>query len=125
MGFNSEDFVRIREEYSKKYLVAREAAEARRREVYEKIPELRALDAMLATTASQIMKAIGSEDVEKSIGEVRRNNEKLLLQRAEILRAFGFAEDYTDVHYDCELCGDTGYVDTKMCSCMRRSLVEA
>ncbi len=125
MGFNSEDFIRIREEYSKKYLVAREAAEARRREVYIKIPELRALDAILASTASQIMEAISAEDTEKSIASVRENNERLLAQRAEILRAFGYPEDYTDVRYDCEICGDTGYVDTKMCSCMRRALVEA
>lgn len=125
MGFNSEDFIRIREEYSKKYLVAREAAEARRREVYIKIPELRALDAILASTASQIMEAISAEDTEKSIASVRENNERLLAQRGEILRAFGYPEDYTDVRYDCEICGDTGYVDTKMCSCMRRALVEA
>jgi len=125
MGFNSEDFVRIREEYSKKYLTAREAAEARRREVYAKIPELRVLDAMLASTASRIMDAIGSDDTEKKISEVRADNEKLLSQRGDILRAFGYPEDYTDVHYDCEKCGDTGYVDTKMCSCMRRALVEA
>ena len=125
MGFNSEDFIRIREEYSKKYLKAREAAEERRREVYVKIPELRALDNILASTAMQIMEAISSEDTEASIARVRENNVKLLAQRAEILRAFGYPEDYTDAHYECEACGDTGYVDTKMCACMRRALVEA
>ena len=36
MGFNSQDFVRIREEYSKKYLVARDAADRRREELYAK-----------------------------------------------------------------------------------------
>jgi DNA replication protein DnaC len=42
-----------------------------------------------------------------------------------LLRAYGYPEDYTDVHYECEKCGDTGYVDTKMCECMKRSLVLA
>ena len=125
MGFNREDFIRIREEYSKKYLVAREKADARRAEVYLAIPELRELDRMLSATAAGIMAAICSDKTEEKIAELRRKNEELIRQRGEILKAYGFSEDYTDVRYECDKCGDTGYVDTKMCSCMRRALVEA
>ena len=125
MGFNSRDFVRIREEYSKKYLVARDAADRRREELYEKIPELVTLDRILAGTASRIMDAIISPNSEEAVAKVREDNEKLLAQRAQILAAYGYPADYTDVHYECDLCGDTGYVDTKMCSCMRRALVLA
>ena len=125
MGFNSQDFVRIRDEYSKKYLKAREAADVRREELYEKIPELLTLDRILSGTASRIMDAICSTNTEEGIAKVREDNEKLLEQRAKILAAYGYPADYTDVHYECELCGDTGYVDTKMCACMRRRLVEA
>lgn len=125
MGFNREDFVRIREEYSKKYLKAHEAADARREDVYLKIPELKALDDILATTASRIMEAVCSPDPQEKIAEVRRDNEKLLAERGKVLEAFGYPADYTDVHYECDKCGDTGYVDTKMCSCMRQALVLA
>lgn len=125
MGFNSQDFVRIREEYSKKYLVAEAAADRRREELYTKIPELVTLDRILAGTASRIMEAICSDNSEEAVAKVREDNEKLLEQRAAILAAYGYPADYTDVHYECELCGDTGYVDTKMCSCMRRALVLA
>lgn len=125
MGFNREDFVRIREEYSKKYLKAHEAADARRTEVYAKIPELRSLDDILATTASRIMEAVCSDNAQEAIARVREDNEKLLAERAKVLVAFGYPADYTDVHYECEKCGDTGYVDTKMCSCMRQALVLA
>lgn len=125
MGYNKQDFIRIRDEYSRKYLKAREVAEARRRELHEKIPELRALDGVLASTASRIMGAVCSENTEQRIAAVRKENEELLAARAELLAAYGYAEDYTDVHYECELCGDTGYVDTKMCSCMKRALVTA
>ena len=125
MGFNSRDFVRIREEYSKKYLVARDAADRRREELYEKIPELVTLDRLLAGTASRIMDAICAPNSEEAVAKVREDNEKLLAQRAQILAAYGYPADYTDVHYDCDICGDTGYVDTKMCTCMRRALVLA
>ncbi len=126
MGFNRDDFVRVREEYSKKYLKAQEAAEARRADVYIKIPELKALDNILATTAARIMEAVCSDsDPQAKIAEIRRENEVLLAERAKVLEAFGYPADYTDVHYECEKCGDTGYVDTKMCSCMRQALVMA
>ncbi|MBE6597440.1 MAG: hypothetical protein E7641_07200, partial [Ruminococcaceae bacterium] len=125
MGFNSEDFVRIRDEYSRKYLKAQRAADARAQELYTKIPELRKLDGILAATTSKIMSAFYTEDPQVSIAAVRKENEMLLAKRAEILKAFGYPEDYSDVKYECDKCGDTGYVDTKMCSCMRRALVEA
>lgn len=125
MGFNTEDFVRIREEYSKKYLKAREAADARCTELHAKIPELKKLDAFLASTAMKIMEAVCSENSEEKIAEIKKENELLLDTRAKLLAAYGYPEDYTDVKYECELCGDTGYVDTKMCSCMRRALVMA
>ncbi len=125
MGYNKENFIRIREEYSKKYLKAREAAEQRAGELYLKIPELRAIDKVLSGTASRIMGAVCSENAEEKIAAVRRENEQLLAARAELLAAYGYPEDYTDAHYECELCGDTGYVDTKMCVCMKKALVMA
>ena len=107
MAYNKEDFIRIREEYSKKYLKAREAADTRARELYEKIPELRTLDGILAGTASRIMGAVCSDNAEERINAVRSENERLLRERAKLLTAYGYPEDYTDVHYECELCGDT------------------
>jgi DNA replication protein DnaC len=125
MGFNTEDFVRIREEYSKKYLKAREAADARSAELHAKIPELKRLDGYLSTTAMKIMDAVCSGNSEERIAAIKEENAILLEARAKLLTAYGYPEDYTDVKYECELCGDTGYVDTKMCSCMRRALIMA
>lgn len=123
MAFNNEDFIRIRDEYSRKYLKAHRAADARAEELYSKIPELRRLDGLLAVTASKIIRAFDSDNPTISIEIVKSENEKLMAQRAALLKAFGYPEDYTDVKYDCPTCGDTGYVGTKMCACMKRALV--
>ena len=37
----------------------------------------------------------------------------------------GYPADYTDPQYECLQCRDTGFVNAKMCSCMRRDLVLA
>ena len=42
-----------------------------------------------------------------------------------MLVANGYPADYADIRYRCEACGDTGFIGTKMCRCMRDELVMA
>ena len=127
MGYRKQDFIRIRNEYSQKYRRAREAAEERCEQLYEKVPGLQTLDRMLARTSAQLIEVAIRRDsnVEEQIAAIRAQNEKLQAERAALLTAYGYPADYTDVHYDCPLCGDTGYVETKMCECMKRALILA
>ena len=127
MSYNKADYIRIKAEFSQKYLKAQERAGECRWELYAKIPEVRRIDAVLSRTGMDIMAVItkGAKDCEREIAELRERNEKLLAERASLLRANGYPEDYSDIHYECEACGDTGFVDTKMCSCMKRALAEA
>ena len=126
MGYNKQDYSRIKAEYSKKYLRAQEEAGARRMELYAAIPAVRELDAELARTGMEIMGAISTgADVTSALNRIRKKNQDLLEARADLLRANGYATDYSDIHYECEVCGDTGFVGTCMCACMRRALVEA
>ena len=46
----------------------------------------------------------------------------LLEARAQLLCANGYPADYSDVHYECNECSDTGFVNGKMCKCMRTAL---
>ncbi|MBO5883513.1 MAG: ATP-binding protein [Clostridia bacterium] len=127
MGYNRENFARIKAEYSNKYLKAREEADARRYELYDKIPELWRIDTQLSSTCIKIMDALGSgkENFTERLDEIRLLNSEYNKKRAELLEAAGYPSDYTDVRYECEACGDTGYVDTKMCSCMKKALAMA
>ena len=128
MAYNKKDYARIKREYSEKYVKARTEADIRRQELHAKIPEIRMIDGVLARTGMDIMGIImseGRETAEQRVAELRARNEELLSERKKILIMRGYPEDYSDVHYECEKCGDTGYVDTKMCSCMRRALIYA
>ena len=127
MAYNRADYVRIKAEYSKKYLKAREAADERKFELYAKIPEVKDIDSVLSRTGSDIMAIItsGRSDTDAAVEALKCRNESLLKDRGVLLRANGYPEDYSDVHYECEACGDTGFVNMKMCDCMRRALVLA
>lgn len=127
MGYNREDFVRIKAEYSEKYRLAREKADERRFELYGRIPEVKDIDSVLSGTGLEIMRIIssGKKDTDAKVEALKARNEGLLKRRGELLVANGYPEDYSDVRYECERCGDTGYVGTRMCECMKRALVLA
>lgn len=123
MGYNRDDYVRIKAEFSQKYIKARERASARRIELHGRFPRVWEIDRLLSRTGMDIMGIIASGGkTEEQIGAIRERNERLLAERGKILREGGYPEDYSDVKYECEICGDTGYVETRMCDCMRRAL---
>lgn len=125
MSFNSKNYYELCAAFSQKHLAAAERAEARRAELGAKYPELRELDAALASTAARIFGAAlgGKAGLETRIAQIKEETEALREARAAFLTAHGYPVDYTDPHYDCEVCKDLGFVDTKMCSCLRRALV--
>jgi len=126
MGYNREDYVRIRAEYSQKYAKARQAADLRCEELYHKIPEVKQIDKLLSGTGSEIMNIIAAGNgVEEKIAALKKRNDSLVVRRNALLVQNGYPEDYSDVKYDCDKCADSGYVDGKMCECMKKELVLA
>ena len=127
MGYNRDDLIRIKSEYLEKYQKARTAADMRASEIYARIPRVREIDALLSRTALEIMSAVtsGKENAEEALARVRARNDSITAERDVLLSNAGYPTDYTDVRYECDKCGDTGYVDGRMCECMKRELVMA
>ena len=126
MGYNSSIYKKIYDEYSQKYLVARERADIRAQEVRRAIPEIAKIDRELSLTGLEVFSAsLSGGDTASKIAEIRAKNEELQTKRAELLVSNGYPADYSDVKYECTKCGDTGFVDNKMCSCMKEALTLA
>ena len=127
MGYNREDYVRVKAEFAQKYTRARDNAEARKYEIHCQIPQIFDIDRTLSGTGMEIMGIIssGGVDTQKRIAELESRNNALIEKRRELLVKNGYPASYTDVVYECPVCNDSGFVDTKMCTCMRRALIEA
>ena len=126
MGYNKQDYIRVKAEFSQKYIKARELSQERRFELHVKFPRIREIDSLLSRTGMDIMGVIASgKNTDAQIAAIKERNAKLLAERGEILVSGGYPEDYSDIHYECEKCGDTGFVDTKMCDCMKKALTLA
>ncbi|MBQ2734668.1 MAG: ATP-binding protein [Clostridia bacterium] len=126
MGYNKDNFKRIREEYATKTFRAQEEADLRRAELYAAIPAVREMDQQLSAFGLRIMQtALNSGNTEAGIAALREENERICRARVELLRKHGYPANYSEPQYECEACKDTGYVGIKMCVCMRQKLTEA
>ena len=94
----------------------------RRREAYDKIPKLRLLDEEVGKISLQRARQLidaGEEDA-GAPAAFTQALEKISRQRKQLLTENGFPEDHLEMHYQCPLCRDTGYVDGHRCRCFDR-----
>ena len=105
----------------------RESRERRRyqleRELYAKEPRLRELDAALrGTVADLALLAAGPKPVEPDgpeIAAIRKRTGELQAARLRLLNELGVEEGALDDTPDCPKCGDTGWADGHMCTCLK------
>ena len=124
MGFNRENYKRVKEEYDGKYRRAEDAAMERRAEVHLAVEGVAEVDKYLSAIGMRIFEATLKGD-KAELDAIAAEHKRLIAKRADLLISAGYAPDYTDIKYECAECGDTGVIDNRMCSCMRKKLVEA
>lgn len=104
---------------------AEEKADRRKAALYKSCPRARDIERELASTAVSAAKAVlGGENAKEQLLRLKTRNLKLQDELAEILKSAGYGSDALKPHYNCRLCGDTGYIDGKMCGCMKDLLRE-
>ena len=126
MAYSKEILHKVRQEFNQKRNIALGEAMARTETLHREYPDLSAIDAALAKTGMRIVEEIakGSEGLDARIALVRKDNEKLQKDRVEMLAFYGYPADYTDVKYECTACQDTGYIDGKVCLCLKKALAK-
>jgi len=120
--YSYENYYKVKNDLEARRTAAIAAAEERNEEVRRKSPEIRKIDEELSATGMLIFKTACSGG---DITPIRRRNEELTKRRSELLLELGLPKDYTDVHYSCSKCSDSGYLKNGMCSCLREDLIRA
>ena len=109
--------------YNQKQLLHKHEQNERIAQAEKKMPrlaEIRKEIAALGLLKARIsLGAIKAEDFNLSEKIQQLSNE-----RTEILEQNGYPKDYLDMHYDCPLCKDTGYIGSEKCACFRKAAVD-
>lgn len=100
---------------------AQDDAQRRKESLYRLCPEARELERRLTGTAAAAARAVLSgKDVREELERLKAGNEALLEKLSALMRAHGI--ETLEPQYYCPLCHDTGYVNGKMCSCLKKLL---
>lgn len=94
---------------------------ARQRECYVKSPRIEEIDRTLSHTMAKII-ASGfrrGADPRSAIEALKEENLALQRERGELLTGLGYSADYLSPEPNCQKCGDTGWIGSEMCSCLR------
>ena len=95
--------------------------EKRKKEIYEKFPRIKVIDRTIASFGQQA--AIKAQEG-INVDEFKEKLKELDREKEEILSENSYPKDYLKIHYYCDICKDTGFVNTKTCSCRKKLIVE-
>lgn len=123
MGLKNYQYNRILREYDERQLANRRELDARTAEVYEKIPELSAIDQEIASASIRCAKLLLSDDG-TSLDALKEHNRQLSAKKQALLLTAGYPEDYLSLRYQCPDCQDTGYIGSAKCHCFKQAIVE-
>ena len=101
-------------------------ADARRKEIYKKLPKIREIEKNIHSLSAKLsgMMLFGQDN-----GESKSLNDEMNMlyeERAIILTENNYDMDYMEERYKCNRCDDTGIMDTgERCSCIEQRMIEA
>lgn len=126
MPITEYDFTHILAEYDALRKQAKDDQDLRIQRVYQRIPEIQAIDKEIEGFGFRAMKEYlrTRTDPHKLIQDIRKNVEELVARKDALLSGAGFPSDYMDLQYRCPICKDTGYVDNQKCRCLKQRLIE-
>ncbi|MDR1664151.1 MAG: ATP-binding protein [Clostridiales bacterium] len=103
--------------------------DARRKQVFEKLPRAREIENELAAVGISLTRAVlgGSPD---SAGKLRLASAALKDERVALFKKNKIPADFFTDIYKCKNCSDTGYIETpsgvpERCACLKQRLIEA
>ncbi len=122
MAYDRKILSDARRELEREHAALMEELGARRQNVYEQQPRIRAIDRELSSTAISVIRAAmnSGEDPEKAVARLRDRNLSLQAERGELLRGMRLPPDYLNYKPLCPVCGDSGYDGGKICLCLKK-----
>ncbi len=122
MKFTNSQYDELMSTYHTHQIENRALAQARKDEVYEKIPRIKEIDQLLASSSIDAVRAKLKGQSDYTV-EAKEKNHALIAEKADLLKTHGYDADYLGPIYTCELCKDTGRIGNDYCSCFQQASI--
>ena len=116
MALSNPQYDAIMREYGRQQIENHHKLEERRKEIYARLPVVKQLEAEIAERSVACAKKLLEGD-KGVLDRLKEDLRDLREQKALIIRAAGYPDDYLELHYRCPDCRDTGLVDGRKCHC--------
>lgn len=120
MGYGNKTYQAACQELEQRKRQAEEQAELGRERFYELCPRAKEIREEMAQNAAGAAKAVlAGGDVRAEITQMKERGLALKAEFSQLLEQHHFTEADVTPQYQCLLCRDTGFVDGRMCSCLK------
>lgn len=126
MGYNAKVYEKVKAEMEQFKMTQIRQRDIRLAEVYKKIPMIEEVDKEISAMGNQMVQLIleQPERAKEFAAMAKEKLTELKNERVRLLASAGFSKDYTDIHYNCTLCEDTGVYRNSECECFKMRLRE-
>lgn len=123
MKLNNSQYDTIMRMYDAKQSHARAVLNSRYEEISVRIPEYDELRKETAAVAAEAARAAIRGDMSKR-DKLSQKLDSINEEKHILLTSAGYPQDYLDLHYDCPLCQDTGFVNGSKCRCFKQAAID-
>lgn len=123
MPYANEIYRKAERELERRRERAELAAEAKRDEIRQALPEVDKIQRDLAAVGLEISRLFFlKEDAPAMLEELKTRSKSLVAKRTEILLANGYDADALKPEFICPHCEDKGFIGGRMCACHQQLL---
>ncbi len=123
MAIKNDQYNQILRDYDKRQFDNKREQNQRIKEIYKAIPEIKNLDDQMITISAQSGRLAIMGDT-SSLDNLKNKVIDLEARKIELLVSNGYPANYMDMHYDCNKCMDTGYIDNEKCTCFKQAFAQ-
>lgn len=123
MGYSREIYDEVQKKLYNKRISAWEELNKKKEILYKRFPRAAEIEKDLSLTAIKVAKSVlKGASASDEIRNLKLRNKILHNELVSILESVNLPEDYLEIKFECEKCSDEGFVDGRMCECMKNML---
>jgi len=123
MPLSNSQYDEIMRDYDKRQLHNRHLLDTRRDEVFRKLPRIKEIDALVASSAVEQARLYLNGDT-SAVSALKAKLDSLRSEKKQLLSDHGYPLDYLEPVYTCRDCRDSGYRDGKKCHCFTQAVID-